>query len=116
MEKEGNPKLSEKKRKLSLEDVYRLLEQVYDKVSRNRGSLLDKILSKYRNRGGGVRLKPNPSPYEKQRYVRQLPEPKYNPKPEKPSFSGERFGVSLKSTIQRKDLFTILKLKLCCRE
>jgi hypothetical protein len=89
---EGNPELSENKRKrrLSLEDIYRLLEQVYIKVSesRYRSNTLSKILSKHRSRGGGVRLKQNPSYEKQQRYVRQLPETKYNPKLERPSFSG----------------------------
>jgi hypothetical protein len=89
---EGNPGLGEnrRKRRLSLEDIYRLLEQVYIKVSgsRYRGNALGKILSKHRGRGGGVRLKPNPSYEKQQRYVRQLPETKHNPKPERPSFSG----------------------------
>ena len=103
---EGNPKLGEKKkkRKLSLEDIYRLLERVYTKLSGSRRSILDKILSKH-NRGGGVRLKPNPSPYQKQqRYVKQLPEPKYNPKPEKPSFSGGKIWSEPKANYPKERL------------
>ncbi len=103
---EGNSKLGEKKkkRKLSLEDIYRLLERVYTKLSGNRRSILDKILSKH-NRGGGMKLKPNPSPYQKQQqYVKQLPEPKYNPKPEKPSFSGGKIWSEPKTNYPKERL------------